>query len=119
MLNALLVLLGFQLVGEAITKAAGSAVPGPVVGAALLAAALLLWRRPPPGELAPVAHGILAHLSLLFVPAAVGVIQYGGLIADYGLPLIATLVASTVLTLIVTAAVFRLLARRLAPEPEA
>lgn len=114
MLNALLILLSFQLIGEAITRTLGTAVPGPVVGAVLLAALLLVRHNPPAGELAPVARGILGHLSLLFIPAAVGVVQHGDLIADYGAPLVATLVLSTFITLIVTALTFRAVSRLLA-----
>jgi len=58
------------------------------------------------------SNGILRNLSLLFVPAAVGIVQYGSVIADFGLALIAALILSTVATLIVTVLVFVWVARR-------
>jgi len=63
-----------------------------------------------------VAKNMLAHLSLLFVPAGVGVVQKLDLIAEHGLAIIAVLAISVVITLLVTVATFllasRLLARR-------
>ncbi len=49
--------------------------------------------------------------ALLFVPAAVGIVQQGEVIATFGLPLIAALLASTVLTLVVTVYAFLAVAR--------
>lgn len=106
MINAIVVLLGAQLFGEVCARLGNIPVPGPVIGALVLAAVLLV-RRKIEGELAGVAHTILSHLSLLFVPAAVGVIEYRGLFATYGLPLVATLVVSTLLAMAVAALTFR------------
>jgi putative effector of murein hydrolase LrgA (UPF0299 family) len=58
-------------------------------------------------------------LSLLFVPAAVGIVQQGGVLAANGLSIVVALVVSTVLTLAVTAAVFVWAARRFAREERA
>ncbi|MDQ0314749.1 CidA/LrgA family protein [Amorphus orientalis] len=109
MIGALVVLLGCQLAGEIVVRLLGLPLPGPVVGAALLAA-WLLWRGIP-DFLPPVAHGVLRNLSLLFVPAAVGVVQYGPVLAEYGAALAITLVISIVLALSATAIAFRLLVR--------
>jgi holin-like protein len=76
----------------------------------LIFAALSLGRRPAP-ELERTADGMLAHLSLLFVPAGVGVVQYVGLISDQWLPVGASVVGSTVLTIVVTALAMRMLVR--------
>ena len=57
-----------------------------------------------------------ANLSLLFVPAAVGVVQQAGLIAANWLAIAAALVVSTLLTLVVTVYTFRIVARRIAGE---
>ena len=110
MINALVVLLGCQLIGEIAVRLISAPVPGPVVGAALLAVVLSL--RGIPAFLPPVAHGILRNLSLLFVPAAVGVVQYGPLIAEHGVAFVVILVVSTALAMAVTALVFRLIAGR-------
>lgn len=109
MITALVILLGCQLVGEILVRLVGLPVPGPVVGAAMLAVWLLV--RGIPDVLPPVAHGILRNLSLLFVPAAVGVVQYGPLLASHGIALAVILLVSTALALTVTALVFRLVVR--------
>jgi holin-like protein len=54
-------------------------------------------------KLTPLANTLLGHLSLLFVPAAVGLIQHLGVFANDFWPLILALSLSTLLTLIVTA----------------
>lgn len=112
MIRALTLLLLCQLAGEAIVQALGLALPGPVLGMILMLAGLMLLGRAAP-ELEATADGILRNLSLLFVPAAVGVVQHAAVLRQHGLVLFVALFISTVLTLIVTAAVFRLVARRL------
>ena len=59
----------------------------------------------------PTANGILSHLSLLFVPAGVGVVGHLDLIAQHGLALVTALVLSTVLAIAVGALVFSGVAR--------
>ena len=72
MLGALTTLLVFQLAGEAVVLALGLPVPGPVIGMALRFAALAI-RGALSDALRDTAQGLLAHLSVLFVPAGVGV----------------------------------------------
>lgn len=113
---ALAALLACQLVGEVLVQSArllvpGFAFPGPVAGMAILFAWLVARGGPGP-SLDATCGAILRNLSLLFVPAAVGVVQYGPLLADYGLALLAALIGSTLLTLLVTVGVFIAVARR-------
>jgi putative effector of murein hydrolase LrgA (UPF0299 family) len=61
-----------------------------------------------------VADTILRSLSLLFVPAAVGVMQQAGLIMANWLAISAALVLSTVATLVVTVYTFRAVSRLVA-----
>lgn len=110
MINALVILLSFQLGGEVLVRFIGLPIPGPVLGAGALAALLLLRGRINK-DLSLLAHTILANLSLLFVPAAVGVIEYREVFSAYGVPLVATLVVSTLLALVSAALVFRWVAR--------
>jgi holin-like protein len=112
---AVTALLACQLAGEVIVLALRQlypalAFPGPVVGMALMFV-LLLWRKGPGASLDATAGGILRNLSLLFIPAAVGIVQYGPVLAEFGLALAVALIASTVLTLLVTVGVFLLVAR--------
>ncbi|HUD30481.1 MAG TPA: CidA/LrgA family protein [Novosphingobium sp.] len=106
MLRAILLLLACQLGGEAIHRLTGLALPGAVIGMVLLLAWLALVPRERP-TLAAVSGWLTAHLAVMFVPAAVGLIDEGAVLSRYGLALVAATVASTVLTLAVTALVFR------------
>jgi holin-like protein len=112
MLAAITILLVFQLIGEIAVVAFGLPVPGPVVGMALLFVSLIL-RGSVTDDLGSTASGLLRHLSLLFVPAGVGVMAHLNRLADEWLPITVSLVLSTLLTIAVTAIVMRaLLARR-------
>lgn len=111
MLAYLTLIFSCQLAGELITRFLGIPVPGPVVGMVLLFAFLAL-RGSVPADLAKVADTLLSHLSLLFVPAGVGVMLHFRLIASEALPIGAALVVSTILTIAVTAAVMAWFGRR-------
>jgi holin-like protein len=106
MLAALTLLLLFQLAGEAIVLYFALPVPGPVVGMGLLFAAQALRGGVSDG-LRGTAQNLLQHLSLLFVPAGVGVMLHWQRLADEWLPLVAALLASTFVTIAVTALVLR------------
>lgn len=110
MVNALLALLGFQLVGEVLVRAVGAPVPGPVVGMLLLFAAMRA-RGGAPEPLQRASRGLLANLSLLFVPAGVGVIVHLQLLTADWWRLLAAIVASTLITLITTALVMQAMIR--------
>ena len=118
LIEALAALLVFQLAGEFLVAWSGLPVPGPVLGMVFLLAFLAAMRRVP-GDIGPVAQTLLRHLSLLFVPAAVGVVVHVERIEAEWLPILAALVVSTVLTIAVTAAVFRLVVRATGGEGEA
>ena len=111
MIGFFAVLLVCQLVGEAIVVAFGVPVPGPVIGMALLFVGLLVHGQIPEG-LGQTADTLLNHLSLLFVPAGVGVMLHVHVIGAELAPIAVSLVASTLLTIAVTALVMRLLSRR-------
>jgi putative effector of murein hydrolase LrgA (UPF0299 family) len=110
MIAALAALLGLQLIGEALARGLGLPVPGPVLGMALLAAALML--RPAwIGLLRPAAGGLLGHLSLLFVPAGVGVVGHLARLGEAWAAVALALLASTALALAAGAGAFVLVAR--------
>jgi holin-like protein len=111
MLAAITVLLVYQLVGEVIVQLAGLPVPGPVVGMLLLFLTLVLRGRTP-ARLQDTAQTLLSHLSLLFVPAGVGVMLHFHRLEAEWLPISVALVASTVITIGVTALVMRALQGR-------
>ena len=116
MLNAITLLLLFQLVGEMISRYFDLPVPGPVVGMGLLLATLAL-RGGPSVQLQQTANGLLQHLSLLFVPAGVGVMIHFRRIQSEWLPIVGALVCSTLLTIAVTALILRLFHVHEDPQP--
>lgn len=106
MIQTFTILLVFQTLGEGLAQLLALPVPGPVVGMLLLFCFLLA--RPGNAErLAPVTTVFLRHLSLLFVPAGVGVMVHARRVTDEWLPIAAALLASTVVSLAVTALVLR------------
>lgn len=103
------VLLLAQFAGELITRALGVPVPGPVVGMALLLA-VMLWKPGVAAFIRPTATALLGFLSLLFVPAGVGIVNYQEVVGEDGLAIVLALLASTVSAVVVSALVFQWLA---------
>jgi putative effector of murein hydrolase LrgA (UPF0299 family) len=120
MLLSLGLILLCQLIGEAIAHATGVPVPGPVIGMGLCVLLLLArdgvvrWMPPELRDetFENTGRGILSHLSLLFIPAGVGVVQRLDVLAGNALAIALSLLVSTVLSLAVTAWVFQFVARR-------
>lgn len=97
-------LLVCQLIGETLTRLLDLQLPGPVVGMAILFCGLLVHGGVPEG-LQKTANGFLRHLSLLFVPAGVGVVTHLSLVGDQWLPITGALVVSALVTIAATALV--------------
>ncbi len=102
MLGALTALLLAQLLGEALVRWLALPVPGPVLG---MVCVLVAFRVNPAwwARLQPTAQGLLAHLSLLFVPAGVGVMLHLRRLGDEALAIGVALVVSTWVCMAVTA----------------
>jgi holin-like protein len=119
MIESLTTLLLCQLLGEALVHALALPLPGPVAGMMLLFLALLWRGRKQTGEphvpeaLATTADALLRNLSLLFIPAAVGIVQHTGILRESGLAIAVSIIVSTVLAMAVTALVFERLGRLL------
>jgi len=111
MLEGLAILIALQLLGEVIAGATRLPIPGPVIGLALLAGFALLRGRMPE-SVTMAGDGVLKHLSLLFVPAGVGLIAFGDRLLAEGTRLMVVLVVSTALTMIITALAFRFFVKR-------
>ena len=118
MIAAITALLVCQCLGEVLVRALSLPLPGPVAGLGLMFFGLVVRgrRRPEladtvPENLGHVADMLLKNLSLLFVPAAVGVVQYLGLLRTYAVPIAIVLALSTALTLVLTALIFRFASR--------
>jgi putative effector of murein hydrolase LrgA (UPF0299 family) len=127
MIASLSLILLCQLAGEVVVRGLGIPMPGPVVGLVLLLGLLLardrlavLARGPLRQDgIETVAKNMLAHLSLLFVPAGVGVVQKLDLVAEHGLAITAVLAISVVVTLLVTVATFLIASRLMARKRSA
>jgi holin-like protein len=104
MLESLTIIFLCQLAGEMLVTVLGLAVPGPVAGMLLLFAGLLMLGRVPP-SLEAVSQGLLSHLSLLFIPAGVGVMLHAGLLGRDWVAIAVALVVSTLLAIAVAALV--------------
>lgn len=98
MITHLTLLLVFQLVGEGLARALHLPLPGPVIGMALLFAALCALPRL--AAIAPTAQVLLANLSLLFVPAGVGVVGHLATFGSEGPALAAAILGSTLLAIL-------------------
>ncbi|MGB0163364.1 MAG: CidA/LrgA family protein [Candidatus Puniceispirillaceae bacterium] len=114
MIYALCLLIGLQLAGTAFAGLLGLPVPGPVIGLLVLLVWLLAGGRRPAG-LEAAAEGFIRYLPLLFVPAAVGLVQYLDLLSKQGLVLIVVIVLSTLAGLLATALMFTIVAGWLSP----
>lgn len=111
MLGFFIILLTCQLLGEVLVIATGLPLPGPVIGMALLFIGLLI-RGSIPAGLDRMGDALLSHLSLLFVPAGVGVMLHAELIGAELLPIAGAVILGTMLTIVVTAWIMQLLAGR-------
>ncbi|EDX79336.1 MAG: murein hydrolase transporter LrgA [Brevundimonas sp. 32-68-21] len=115
MLAAIALLMTCQLMGEVIHRVTGLPLPGSVIGLVLLLGWLALVPRERP-TLKAVTAWLTAHLSIMFVPAAVGLIDEGEPLSRYGIGILAATAVSTLLTMVVTALVFRWAVTRFGPE---
>ncbi len=118
-LTALTLLLIFQCLGEGAAQLLGLPIPGPVIGMLLLLLSFLLYPRLA-DLMEATSWGILQHLSLLFVPAGVGVIAAAGQLQGDLPAILVALVVSTVLAIgvgaLVTQAAMKRLSRSNAEE---
>ena len=101
--------------GETIAFALALPLPGPVIGL-LLMMGYLIFKPAQLDRLRPTALDMLRHLSLLFVPAGVGIMLHGARLQTEGWKLLVVLVVSTLSTLAVTALVTRWALHRFAND---
>jgi holin-like protein len=114
MIASLSLILMCQLAGEVMVRGLVLPMPGPVIGLVLLLVLLLardrfaVLRRGPlqGGGVESASRALIANLSLLFVPAGVGVVQKLDLVAQHGFAIAAVLAISVIVTLLVTVATF-------------
>lgn len=115
MLDFITMIFCCQLAGEVLVASFSLPVPGPVAGMVILLAGLLA-KGSVPSELSAVCDTLLGNLSLLFIPAGVGVMLHAKLLAREWLPITIALVASTLITVAVTGLVMQRLLAVLAKQ---
>ena len=122
MLEAIARVLVWLGTGEILMRVSGLPIPAPVIGLVLLYADLL-YRRRLPDELGALADRVLSVLGMLFVPAGVGVIAYSDVLHAEFVPIVASIVGGTLVTLLTTAVAAAFVSvraekQRLQAEPE-
>lgn len=110
------VLLACQVLGELVARGLILPVPGPVIGMVILLTGLMI-RGKVPDSLRMTGEGLLRYLTLLFVPAGVGLMGHFELIGLDLWPILVTLVVSTTVTLAVTGWLLERLNRRQEGRP--
>ncbi|WP_306680147.1 CidA/LrgA family protein [Pseudogemmobacter lacusdianii] len=103
-------LLAFQLAGEGLSRSLALPVPGPVIGMVAMTLCLVLSPRFL-ALMRPLCEGLLSHLSLLFVPAGVGVIGHLTALGAMGPGLALAIVVSTAVAIAVGALTFTAVAK--------
>ncbi len=115
-LAGMCLLLAFWGAGILVARLLHLPAPGSVVGLALLLGALAAGLVPL-AWLEPAADGLLRHMLLFFVPAAVGVIDHPQLLGGPGLRAVGVVAVSTALVMAATGGVVEWLARRRGARP--
>ena len=109
-IEGFMVLLLFQLAGEAIAHVAHAPIPGPIIGLLLL----LIWARLGGvigASATQVARGLLSNLGLMFVPVAAGIVFQLRSLGNAAWHVGWIVVVTTAFTLVVTAGVFAWLSK--------
>lgn len=90
------------LIGDWLVKLTGVPLPGALLGMLLLLGILLLRGRSP-GSVGHASQPLLGHMSLLFVPAVVGVMLFWPEVKQNLIGIVLALVATTVISMGLTA----------------
>ena len=107
----LMIIFMISLVGEGISSVFHLPVPGSIIGLVLLFLALqfkLLRLR----HISMVGNFLLANMTILFLPPAVGIMDKFQVIAPYLLPIILIVLGAIVLDVCVIAVVVQLIKTR-------
>jgi holin-like protein len=105
-LKGVAVLLVFQSIGEVVAHFTRGVVPGPVLGMVLLLIFLVARKKIEPA-IAQAADGLLANLSVFFIPAAVGVMLYASSLQQSVLAWTLAIILSTIAAITTTALCLR------------
>lgn len=96
----IIILYMFSMVGNLVQSLLHLPISGSIIGLFLLLSALLLNIIP----VQAIKHGsefLLLFLTLFFVPAAIGIINYPSLFSSHGAIVVFVVIISTIITMIV------------------
>ena len=111
------VLFLFQAIGELLSRYSPVPIPGPVLGMVALFICLLFSPRLLL-KIEKASMDFLQHLSLLFVPAGVGIMVSQAQIGSAWMAIVVSMVVSTVVTMVVVAVSFQYLQKPSASETD-
>jgi len=107
----LMIIFSISLLGEGISTIFHLPIPGSIIGLILLFLALeFKWLRL--RHVNMVGNFLLANMTILFLPAAVGIMDKFHIIAPYLLPIILIVVLAIVLNVVVIAYTVQFIKRR-------
>ncbi len=109
-MSAIFILLACQLLGELAVRQFHLPLSGNIAGMLLLLAGLMV-RGGVPESLATFAPKLLQHLTLYFLPVSAGVMTLGALMAGEGWRIALVMVISTLIPLVLCAALLDRLLR--------
>lgn len=92
--------------GEVIVRLTGFPIPGSIVGLTLMLADFAINGQID-SDVGRIFDGVSKHLAILFVPAGAGVIAYSAVLSSGVVVIVTTIVAGTLVTMLVTAFLFR------------
>jgi len=108
--HALTILLVYQLMGEISVRYFALPIPGPVLSMLTLFVTFLI-RNQVHDRLATTASCLLSHLSLLFIPAGVGIMVHFDRIANEWFAIAVALMSSTIIALVGSAGIMSFMCR--------
>lgn len=106
------IIMGFLAAGELVVWATGIPVPSSIIGLLLLTAALKAGVVKL-SRVERLADFLVRNMAFFFVPAGVGLINCGGLIASEWVPISVATIGSTVIIIAVTGWTHRAVSRGL------
>lgn len=107
----LMIIFSISLIGEGISNVFHLPIPGSIIGLIILFLALQFkWLRL--RHVNMVGHFLLANMTILFLPAAVGIMDKFHLIAPYLFPIVLIIFVAIVLNVIVIAFTVQFIKRR-------
>lgn len=107
----LMIIFAISLKSEMISTVFSLPIPGGIIGLLLLFLALeLKWLRL--RHVSMVGNFLLANMTILFLPAAVGIMDRYDVIAPYIFPIVVIILGATVLNVVIIAFVVRFIKER-------